>query len=107
MGALGTSQLDGQPCACRTELTFYSGQRDIQCLRGFFERQSAKVPLFEDPAASLVDAFEAFKRLVQLDDGLDRVIRDPGGVRAANIISRDATSLVDPLVQCSARSGTK
>ena len=73
------AQLDGQPRARRPKLAFDGGQRDIQRLRCFLERQSAEVPLLQDPAASLIHGGEALKGLIQLDDGLDRVIRNPGG----------------------------
>ena len=78
-----TPQLDGQPRARRPKLAFDSGQRDIQRLRCFLERQSAEVPLLQDPAASLIHGCEA--------EGAEP---EPGSVPSVASLHRDDN---DPL----------
>ena len=77
------AQLDGQPRARRPKLAFDGGQRDIQRLRCFLERQSAEVPLLQDQAASLIHGCEA--------EGAEP---EPGSVPSVASLHRDDN---DPL----------
>jgi len=67
-------QLGGQPRARRSQLALYCGERDIQRLRRLFERQPTKVPLLEDLAPPRVETCGALQPLIQLEEGLNRVI---------------------------------